>query len=46
MSKDLEVFKDIDTYFKIRIKDRTFPLKLIFKYDCPAKQKDLFISYS
>ena len=46
MSGDLEVYRQIDSFFKIRIRDRSFPLNLIFYYDCSPKNKDLYVCYS
>jgi hypothetical protein len=46
MSKDLEVYKDINLYLKVRIKDRDLPLNLHFYYILEGGFRDLTICYS
>ena len=46
MSKDLEVYNDINMYLKVRIKDRVLPLNLNFFYNDSYGYKDLTVYYS
>jgi hypothetical protein len=46
ISKDLEVYKDINLYLKVRIRDRELPLNLTFYYLDRGRYKDLTVCYS
>ena len=46
MSKEFEVYDEINLYLKVRIKDRELPCKLAFFYDSCTKRRDLTIYYS
>ena len=47
MSKEFEVYDEINLFLKVRIKDRELPCKLTFFYDTTTKRRhDLTIFYS